>query len=67
MEEEPKDMVSNIEYHVVLGDFVTIVEEVPRLTTKRDIDFSINLMPRATVVSKNSYKMSTPELKDLQM
>jgi hypothetical protein len=34
---------------------------------QRDIDFSINLMPGATPVSKTPYRMSTPELKELQM
>jgi hypothetical protein len=33
----------------------------------RDIDFSINLMPGATPVSKDPYIMSTPRLKELQL
>ena len=33
----------------------------------RDIDFSINLMPGATPVSKAPYRMSTLELKELQL
>jgi hypothetical protein len=44
-----------------------VFKEVPGLPPKRDIDFSINLMPGATPVSKTPYKMSTPELKKLQM
>jgi hypothetical protein len=44
-----------------------VLKEVPRLPPRRDIDFSINLMPRATPVSKTPYRMSTPELKELQM
>jgi hypothetical protein len=62
MEEAPKDKVSNIEYHVVLKYFEDVFQEVPRLPLKRDIDFSINLMPGATPVSKNPYRMSTPEI-----
>ena len=42
-------------------------EEIPGLPPKRDIDFSIHMIPRAASVSKNPYKMSTPELKELQM
>jgi hypothetical protein len=34
---------------------------------KGPIDFSINLIPREAPVSKNPYRMSTPELKELQM
>jgi hypothetical protein len=40
---------------------------VPGLPPKRDIDFSINLMPRAAPVLKAPYRMSTPELKELQL
>jgi hypothetical protein len=40
---------------------------VPGLPPKRDIDFSINLMPGAAPVSKTPYRTSTPELKELQL
>jgi hypothetical protein len=67
MEETPKDKVPNLEDHAILEDFEDVFKEVPRLPPKRDIDFSINLMPRAAPTSKTPYKMSTPELKELQM
>jgi hypothetical protein len=67
MEETPKDKVPNLEDHAVLEDFEYVFKEVPGLAPKRDIDFSINLMPGATLVSKTPYRMSTPELKELQM
>ena len=67
MEEAPKDKVSNIKDHAVLEDFEYVFKEVPRLPQKRYIDFSINLMLGAAPVSKNPYRMSTPELKELQM
>jgi hypothetical protein len=67
MEEAPKDKVSNIEYHVVLKYFEDVFQEVHGLPPKRDIDFSINLMPGAAHVSKTPYKMSTLELKELQL
>ena len=67
MEETPKDKVPNLDDHAVLEDFEDVFKEVPWLTPKRDIDFSINLMPRAAPVSKTPYRMSTPELKELQM
>jgi hypothetical protein len=67
MEETPKDKVPNLEDHAVLEDFEDVFKEVPGLPPKRDIDFSINLMPGATPVSKTPYRMSTPELKELQM
>jgi hypothetical protein len=67
MEEASKDKVSNIEYLAVLKDFEDVFQEVPKLPWKRDIDFSINLMHGAGLVSKYPYRMSTPELKELQL
>jgi archaeosine-15-forming tRNA-guanine transglycosylase len=65
--EASKDVVSNIEDHVVLKEFEDVLQEVPRLPPKRDIDFSINLMPGASPVSKDPYRMCTQELKEMQL
>ena len=67
VEEKPKDKVSNIEDHVVLKEFEDIFQEIPGLPPKRDIDLSINLMHGASPVSKSPYRMSTLELKELQL
>jgi hypothetical protein len=67
MEETPKDKVPNLEDHAVMEHFEDVFKEVSGLPRKRDIDFSINLMPGATPVSKNLYRMGTPELKVLQI
>jgi hypothetical protein len=67
MEEASKDKVPNLEDHAVLEDFEDVFKEVPRLPPKRDINFSINLMPEEDPVSKTLYIMSTLELKELQM
>jgi hypothetical protein len=67
MEETPRDKVPNLEDYVVLKEFEYVFKEVPGLPPKRDIDLSINLMPGAAPVSKTPYRMSTPELKELQM
>jgi hypothetical protein len=67
VEEASRDEVSKIGDHVVLTKFEDVFQEVPRLPPKRDIDFSINLMPGAAPVSKAPYRMSTPELKELQL
>jgi hypothetical protein len=63
----PKDKVSSIKDHEVLKDFEDVFQEVLGLPLKRDIDFSINFMPGAAPVSKSPYRMSTPELKELQL
>jgi hypothetical protein len=62
----PKDKVPNLEDYAVLEDFEDVFKEVPRLPPRRDNDFSINLMPGAMPISKNPYRMSTLELKELQ-
>jgi hypothetical protein len=67
VEEASKDEVSRIGDHEVLTEFKEIFQEVPRPPLKRDINFSINLMPGVAPVSKAPYRMSTPELKELQL
>lgn len=42
-------------------------EEVPGLLPKRDIDFTIELVPGAAPVSRAPYRMSVPELTELKM
>jgi hypothetical protein len=67
VEEASKYEVSNIGDHAVLKEFEDVFQEVLKLPLKRDIDFSINLMPGSALVSKAPYRMSTPELKELQL
>jgi hypothetical protein len=67
MEERHKDKVPNLEDYEILKEFEYVFKEVPRLPQKRDIDFSIYLTPRAAPMSKTPYRMSTLELKELQM
>jgi hypothetical protein len=59
--------VSNIEDYAVLKEFEDVFKEISGLPPKRDIDLSINLMLGAAPVSKTPYRMSTLELKELQM
>jgi hypothetical protein len=40
-----------------------VFQEIPGFPPKREIDFSIDLVPGASLVSKTPYRMSTPELK----
>ena len=60
MEETPKDRVPDIEDQAILKEFEDVFKEIPGLPPKRDIDFSINLMPGAAPMSKTPYIMSTP-------
>jgi hypothetical protein len=67
VEEASKDEVSNIGDHAVLKEFEDVFQEVPGLPLKRDIDFSVNLIPGAAPVSKAPYRMSTPDMKEMQL
>jgi hypothetical protein len=67
VEEAFRYVVSNLEDNEVLKEFKDVFQEVPGLPPRKDIDFSINLMPREAPVSKAPYKMSTPKLKELQL
>jgi hypothetical protein len=58
--ETPKDKVPNLDDYAVLEDFEDVFKEVPGLPPRRDIEFSINLMPGVAPVSKTPYRMSTP-------
>ena len=42
-------------------------DEISGLPPKRDIDFTIELVPRAAPVSKTPYRMSTSEMLELKM
>jgi hypothetical protein len=60
MEEATKDKVPSIEDHPTLKDYEDAFREILWLEPKRERYFSINLIPRATLVSKTPYRMSTP-------
>jgi hypothetical protein len=60
LEETPRDKVPILEDYAVLEDFEDVFKEVPRLPPRRDIDFSINLMPGVVPVSKTPYRMGKP-------
>ena len=51
----------------VLQNFADIFQEPSGIPPKRYIVFSIDLVPGTVPSSKSPYRMSTPELKELQM
>ena len=50
------------EFHVFQEFMDVFFDEIPGIPLKKDIDFTIDLVPGATPVSKTPYRMSTPEL-----
>ena len=59
--EERENETPRFEYFHVLQEFRDVFPyEIPGLPPKRDIDFTIELVPGEAPVSKTPYKMSTP-------
>ena len=66
--EETGDETPRLEDYQVLQEFRDVFpNEIPGLPPKWDIDFTIELVPGAALVSKAPYKMSTPEMLELKM
>ena len=62
------DETTRLEYYKVLQEFKDVFpDEILGLPPKRDIDFTIELVPGAAPVSKTPYRMSTPEMLELKM
>jgi hypothetical protein len=59
--EEPKNKKGpSLEDFPLLQEFEDVFQEILGLPPKREIDVYIDLVPRASPVSKNPYRMSTP-------
>jgi hypothetical protein len=67
VEETLKTKGPRLEDFSILQEFEDVFQEILGFPPKREINLSIDLVPRVALVSKTSYIMSTPELKELQM
>jgi hypothetical protein len=67
VEETDNTKGPSLEDFLVLQEFEDVFQEILELPPRREIDFSIDLVPGAAPVSKTPYIMNTPELKELQM
>ena len=66
--ETTRDETPRLEDYQVLQEFKDVfLYEIPGLPPKRDIDFTIELVPGAALVSKTPYRMSTLEMLELKM
>jgi hypothetical protein len=66
--EEPENIKGpSLEYILVLQEFEDVFQEIPWFPQKRGIDFSIDLVSGASLMSKTPYIMSTPKLEELEM
>eukprot|EP00253_Pinus_taeda_P019316 PITA_19316 len=65
---ETKNKENPLEHLPVIKEFADVFpEEIPGLPPKRDIDFTIELIPEAAPVSRTPYRMSVPELTELKV
>jgi len=63
-----EDSNHNLEDFLILEELNDVFpEEMLGLPPKRDIDFTINLVPRSVLASKAPYRMNTLELNELKM
>ena len=67
MEEAENDTPRLEDFHVLQEFRDVFPDEIPGLPPKRDIDFTIEIVPGAAPVSKAPYRMSTPEMLELKM
>ena len=67
VEEKNNTKGPSLEDFSVLHEFEDVFQAIPGFPPRREIDFSIYLVPGATPVSKKPYRVSTPELKESQM
>ena len=62
------DEIPRLEDYQVLQEFKDVFpNEIPGIPPKRGIDFTIELVPGVAPVSKTPYRMSTPEMLELNM
>eukprot|EP00253_Pinus_taeda_P006753 PITA_06753 len=65
---DSKDKTAILNNIPVIQEFTDVFpEEIPGLPPKRNIDFTIELVPGATPISRAPYRMSVPELTELKM
>eukprot|EP00253_Pinus_taeda_P009241 PITA_09241 len=65
---ETKNKENPLEHLPVIKEFADVFpEEIPGLPPKRDIEFTIELIPGAAPVSRTPYRMIVPELTELKM
>jgi hypothetical protein len=60
VEDPDKTKGPSLEDFSVLQKFEDVFQEILGFPPKREIDFSIDLVPGASSVSKTPYRMSTP-------
>jgi len=63
VEDPAKRKIARLEYFSLLQEFEDVFGEIPGFPPKRNLDLSIDLMPRVSPTSKTPYIMNTLEWK----
>jgi hypothetical protein len=63
-----KGVAEGLEHLPMVREFMNIFpEEFPRMSPKREMEYTIDLKPRTEPIARTPYRMLTPELQDLKM
>jgi hypothetical protein len=63
-----EDNKPRLEDHLILREYQDVFpKEVPGLPPRRDIEFSIELVPGVVPMFRAPYRMSTPELVEIKL
>jgi hypothetical protein len=63
-----KGVEKDLEHLPVVREFADVfLEELPRMSPKRDLEFTIDLKPRSEPIVRMPYRMSTLDLQELRM
>ena len=66
--EEVKSHLVTLDDHPILPKYVDVfLDEISGMPPQRDIDFHIDLIPRAEPISRAPYQMTTQELSELRL
>jgi hypothetical protein len=63
-----KGVAEGLEHLLVVREFTDVFpEELPRMPSEMELDFTIDLKPRNEPIARTPYRMSTSELQELRM
>jgi hypothetical protein len=63
-----KGVAEGLEHLLVVREFANVfLEELPRMSLERELDFTIDLKPETELKARTPYRMSTLELQELKM
>jgi hypothetical protein len=63
-----KGVAEGLEHLPVVSEFADVFsEELPGMSSERELEFTIDLKPRTELIARTLYRMLTPELQELRM